>query len=131
MSLISLAALLTSMSLAQPSNPAPSTTTPTPAAASRTLRPPPVPLVTCNPYFSVWPRYDHLTDGWPTHWTGAIQAMCGLIRIDGRPYRFIGPQPSLPAGLGPVPAMKQVRLEVTATATRYAFEAEGIELDVM
>ena len=30
--------------------------------------------------------------------------MCGLARIDGKPYRFMGPQPNM------IPAMNQVRL---------------------
>ena len=88
----------------------------------RPFRPPAVPLVTHDPYLSVWSTSDRLTDDWTRHWTGTIHAMCGLARIDGRPYRFLGPQPAAAA------AMAQRGLEVLPTQTVYRFEAAGVEL---
>src|SRR5262245_44189678 len=70
------------------------------------LRPPAVPLVTHDPYFSVWSFRDTLTEDWSRHWTGSVQAMCGLCRIDGRAYRFLGPRPEA------AEAMKQTSVEV-------------------
>lgn len=88
------------------------------------FRPPAVPLAACNPYFSAWSRSDRLTDDWPRHWTGGVNGMTGLVRIDGKPYRWCGPFPQR------VPAMRQTALHVSATTTRYTFEAGGVRMDV-
>ena len=62
------------------------------AQAAAPVRPPAVPLVTHDPYFSIWSMADRLTQDWPKHWTGRAQAMMGMVRVDGRPYRFMGPE---------------------------------------
>jgi hypothetical protein len=89
------------------------------------LRPPAVPLVTHDPYFSVWSMSDNLADDRTRHWTRAPNGMVGMARIDGNSYRFLGQSPS------PFPApMKQVSLEVLPTRTIYQFEAGGIRLSL-
>ncbi len=90
----------------------------------KALRPPAVPLVTHDPYFSVWSTTDRLTEGWSKHWTGANHALCGIARIDGKPYRFMGIRPE------DTPPMAQTRLQVTPTRTMYTFEAQGVELQM-
>ncbi len=86
------------------------------------LRPPAVPLITHDPYFSIWSTQDHLTQDWTRHWTGAVNAMGGMLHIDGHSYRFLAPQPSF------VPAMEQKGLAVLPTRTIYTFQAVGIQL---
>jgi hypothetical protein len=80
------------------------------------FRPPAVPLVTSSPYFSIWSRFDHLTDGPTTHWTGAVQPLESLIRIDGKTFRLMGEEP------GNTPAMTQTGLRVTPTRSIYEFD---------
>ena len=87
-------------------------------------RPPVVPLVTHDPYFSIWSMSDHLTDINTRHWTGTEQPLAGLIRIDNVPYRYMGADPRQ------VPAMPQVSLQVTPLHTIYAFETAGVRLQV-
>ena len=54
------------------------------------LRLPSVPIVVNDPYFSIWSPYDRLTDGPTRHWTDAQKAIDGLLRVDGKTYRFMG-----------------------------------------
>ncbi len=91
-------------------------------AAQTTLRPPAVPLIAHDPYFSVWSMADHLTDEPTKHWTGVEQQMAGLARIDSATYRFLGSWPR------PAPAMTQMSREVTPTRTTYRFEQSGVGL---
>ena len=53
------------------------------------FRPHTMPLVTIDPYTSCWSMSNRLHDDWPRHWTGRPHAMCGFIRVDGQPARFI------------------------------------------
>lgn len=56
------------------------------------LRLPSVPLISNDPYISFWSPYNKLTGGTTRHWTGAVKAMDGILRVDGTNYRFMGTQ---------------------------------------
>lgn len=87
------------------------------------LRPPAVPLIAVDPYFSVWSPADRLTDKTTCHWTGRPNTMLGTVCIDDTSYCFMGD--AADAGL---PALIQTGLEVGALSTAYTFEGAGIRL---
>lgn len=88
------------------------------------LRPPATPLVTHDPYFSIWSMSDTLTDAPTKHWTGTDQPLTALIRIDSSMYRFLGDQPRAATPL------QQTGFELTLTRTNYSFESGGIHLEL-
>ncbi|WP_276355009.1 glutaminase family protein [Cohnella caldifontis] len=96
-----------------------------------TLRPPAVPLVTVDPYFSVWSMADRLTDDFTRHWTGRRNALTGLIRIDGAPWRFAGKvEPNAELYYAEPAPMTQVELEITPLSSVYRFEESGVRLEL-
>src|SRR5207245_5276912 len=88
------------------------------------LRPPAVPLVACDPYFSIWSPADKLTDAASIHWTGKPQPLTSLVRIDGKTYRLLGVDPQ------DLPALEQTRLEVLPTRTIATFEGSGVRVQL-
>lgn len=98
------------------------TVTPGRAQTVEPIRPPAVPLVAHSPYFSIWSMGDKLTDDFPRHWTGSVQAMTGMARIDGKPFRVMGPKPES------IPALPQTGLDVTPTKSAYRFDGAGVRL---
>ena len=97
------------------------------------LRAPAVPLITVDPYFSVWSTADRLTDKPTTHWTDRSSpyarseypneghrpnSMLGLVTVDGETYRFMG--------VSDHPVIKQSDLDITALSTVYTFETDTV-----
>src|SRR5438874_441138 len=98
------------------------TAIPVKAGQSPPFRPPSVPLVACDPYFSIWSPADHLTDADTVHWTGKPHRLTSLIRIDGKTFRLMGKGPEEFAPLN------QTKLEVLPTRSIYSFEGGGMQV---
>ena len=96
------------------------------AAAARAqepaFRPPAVPLVTNDPYLSIWSEADHLNDANTAHWTRRENSLVSLIRIDGKTYRLMGNDPRH------LPAFPQTAVRVTPTRSIYDFEDTGVHV---
>ncbi len=58
------------------------------AAAAPVFRPPAVPLVTFDPYMSIWSEANTLTSHRTRYWDGRVQSLVSLVRIDGKAYRI-------------------------------------------
>jgi hypothetical protein len=86
------------------------------------FRPPSVPLVTFDPYLSIWSAADHLTDRPTQHWTGREHSLVSLVRIDGQVFRLMGVEPE------DAPALPQVGLKVTPTRSIYEFEGAHVHI---
>ena len=74
-----------------------------------------IPLVTHDPFFSIWSNTDKLYEKPPIHWCGAQQFLKGDITIDGKRYGFLGRKWELQP-------IQQQYINLTATATEYVFE---------
>lgn len=92
------------------------------AQAQTVVRPPSVPLVTCDPYFSIWSPSNKLADAATTHWTGRQHRLHSTVTIDGTKWRLMGSDPS------DARPMLQRNVQVLPTRTLYEFAGAGIEL---
>ncbi len=85
------------------------------------LRAPAVPLITVDPYFSVWTPDTVLNATYTMHWTGKKNSLVGTVTVDGKKYSFLGYHRDLHK-------MKQISLDITALSTVAVFENEAITL---
>ena len=99
--------------------------------ATKDFLPRAIPLVTVDPYFNIWSFSDHLYDDTPRHWTGHQNSMTGIIRVDGKNYRFMGLVETEREMyyLEPEP-LGQLSVKLTPTRTVYTFGNEAVELRV-
>lgn len=54
------------------------------------FRAPAYPLITSDPYLSIWSFRDTLYKGPTRHWTGKVRSLQGIIRVDGHSMYFMG-----------------------------------------
>jgi hypothetical protein len=91
-------------------------------AGAQGFRPPAVPLVTHDPYFSVWSTADTLSEDQTRHWTGTVQSLYSSVRVDGKAFRLMGRE--IRGAQGPV--LEQKGLTVWPTRTVYTYAGAGI-----
>ena len=89
------------------------------------LRAPAYPLITSDPYFSVWSASNKLNESNPVHWTNSPNTISGIATIDGKNFRVIG---SLEEDAA---TMNQVSADCSAFSTTYVFEDAGVRLTLI
>lgn len=92
------------------------------ASFAQSLRPPAYPLITHDPYFSIWSTTDQLTEGPTRHWTGRPHSLEGIVRVDGKAYQFLGAPPTLYQALLPTGETKPYEALYTANKPAAGWE---------
>lgn len=57
-------------------------------ANAQELQAPAYPLITHDPYFSIWSMGDKINSTTTMHWTNKAHSLSGIINVDGINYRF-------------------------------------------
>ncbi|WP_157492790.1 glutaminase family protein [Echinicola pacifica] len=70
------------------------------------IRPPAFPLITVDPYLSIWSMDDQLAGSATKHWTGLPNQLQGLVRVDGKSYYFLGKEMTETSTLLPMSGME-------------------------
>ena len=89
------------------------------------LRPPSVPLVAHDPYFSIWSNSNKLYSDATRHWTGRENRLNSMVRVDGQTFRLMGTQPEESASL------LQTGVLVLPTRTIYTFANEQVQVQMV
>ena len=97
------------------------------------FRPAAVPLITVDPYFSIWSMHDNLNDGVTSHWTGRRNPMTAGVVIDDKFYVLMGElEPDSDRRTwGYYPIIPQISLEVTPTRTIYNFKNDIVKIQLV
>ncbi len=85
------------------------------------LRAPAIPLITVDPYFSVWSRDENINFSPTEFWSGKQNSIIGFVTIDDKCYTFFGYHRDYLK-------MDQVSLEIDALSTTAVFENDKITL---
>ncbi len=88
------------------------------------LRVPSVPLITIDPYFSVWSPDTQINVTETEHWTGKSNSIIGTVNIDGDEFLFLGYHRD-------IHKINQVSLGIDALSTKAVFENDKIRLNAV
>ncbi len=87
------------------------------------LRPPSVPIITVDPYFSVWSPNETINFKPTVHWTGTTQSIVAGLSVDGKRYNFLGYDRD-------TFKLKQTAMDCDALSTEATFEGAGVRVRV-
>lgn len=87
------------------------------------MRAPAYPLITVDPYFSVWSTSNKLYESDIKTWDSRTCFLIGKAEIDGNGYIFMGSAKDMD-----LPPMTQTDVTVNSFSTTYIFEAAGVRL---
>ncbi len=87
------------------------------------LRAPAVPLITIDPYFSVWSRDENINFYETEHWTNKPNSIIGTVFIDEKEYLFLGYDRD-------ILKLDQKSIEIDAFSTTVQMENDIISLNL-
>lgn len=87
------------------------------------MRPPAMPILNADPYFSVWTEESVLKN--TVHWTGKPNSMSGRVFVDGKEFHFLGLKPEAERE---IPDMKLDSYKVDAYSTILTYVNDEIRL---
>src|SRR4051812_5290045 len=59
-------------------------------ATAQVKKAPAYPLITHDPYFSIWSFTDDLNASTTKHWTGSDHSLIAVVKVDNKNYRILG-----------------------------------------
>lgn len=83
------------------------------------MRPPAIPLITSDPFFSVWSESDALNASDTVHWTGRTIALRCTVKVGDREYGVMGRNDGIPAA-------RQICFDMDAFSSYYTFDCGGV-----
>ena len=83
------------------------------------MRPPAIPLITSDPFFSVWSESDALNASDTVHWTGRTVALRCTVKVGDREYGVMGRNDGIPAA-------RQICFDMDAFSSYYTFDCGGV-----
>ena len=89
-------------------------------------RPVAVPLITVDPYFSIWSCSDKLYNGYTKHWTEKPWPMYAAVYLDGESYPVCGTTQDFKTLRKRI---TQTDLKITPLSTIYTFENEIVMVE--